>query len=266
MTAAMSGDSERWIVPDWSAPANVRALVTTRRGGVSVGPYSSLNLGTHVGDDPLAVAENRRRLGEQLPASPLWLDQRHGVAVVDAARCPPASVPPADAALARRPATVCAVLTADCLPILLCDRRGSVVAAAHAGWRGLRAGVIEETVGAMAVAGSELLAYLGPAIGRQAFEVGDEVRNAFVAVDAGAVVAFVALGEGKWLADLYSLAHQRLAALGVTEIYGGAYCTAQDEELFFSYRRDGVCGRMASLIWLEAPESVLGERSPGAGA
>jgi len=262
----MSADSERWIVPDWPAPANVRALVTTRLGGVSTGPYASLNLGAHVGDDPAAVAENRRRLAEQLPGSPLWLDQRHGVAVINAANCAPGGgPPPADAAFARWPATVCAVLTADCLPILLCDRRGSVVAAVHAGWRGLLAGVIEQTVGAMAVTGNALLAYLGPAIGRHAFEVGDEVRSAFVARDAEAAVAFASLGAGKWLADIYCLAQQRLAALGVVAIYGGAYCTVQDEELFFSYRRDGVCGRLASLIWLAAPATALGDRSPGAG-
>lgn len=238
-----------WIVPDWPAPAGVRALITTRSGGVSVGPCAALNLAAHVGDDPAAVAENRRRLRLHLPAEPLWLAQVHGVGVADAASAP-AGVE-ADAAVASRKNAVCAVLTADCLPVLLCDEGGTVVAAAHAGWRGLAAGVIEAAVQAMAAPPSRLLAYLGPAIGPQSFEVGAEVRDAFMTCSAAAADAFVSKGRGKYLADLYCLARQRLNALGVSRVFGGGRCTYSDAEHFYSYRRDRAAGRMASLIWLE---------------
>ena len=241
--------SEGWIVPDWPAPATVRALSTTRAGGVSAAPYASLNLGTHVGDDPVCVAANRTLLRRVVPHEPCWLNQVHGTTVVDAASV--VGVPNADASLSRVRGAVCVVMTADCLPLLLCDRSGTVVGAAHAGWRGLHGGVIEATVRAMGVAPAELLAWLGPAIGPQAFEVGDEVRAAFVGVDGRAEAAFRSAGQpGKWLADLYLLARQRLAALGVSGIYGGDCCTVSDAARFFSYRRDGVTGRMASLIWL----------------
>ncbi|MDP2879296.1 MAG: peptidoglycan editing factor PgeF [Sulfuricella sp.] len=245
-------------IPDWPAPANVRALQTTRAGGVSVGAYASLNLGDHVGDDPAAVERNRALLRANLPADPVWLKQVHGNLVADADRT--VGVPDADAALARQAGKVCAVMTADCLPLLLCDEAGTVVAAAHAGWRGLVGGVVEATVKAMNVAPERLLVWLGPAIGPQAFEVGDEVRQAFMAHDPEAAKAFVptpalstqdsGLSTQKWLADIYLLARQRLALLGVERVYGGGLCTFTDAQKFYSYRRDQATGRMASLIWL----------------
>jgi len=241
--------SVEFIVPDWPAPANMRALVTTRVGGVSAAPWDSLNLGDHVGDAPAAVSENRRRLRALLPAEPLWLKQVHGTRCVDAAHAAPSCE--ADAAFARRPDTVCAVLTADCLPLLLCDAAGSVVAAAHAGWRGLAAGMIEATVHSMGVPGEHLLAWLGPAIGPQSFEVGGEVRERFAAHDAAALAAFAPRPDGKWLCDIYLLARQRLAALGIHRVAGADFCTLRDSQQFFSYRRDGVTGRMASMIWLK---------------
>jgi YfiH family protein len=237
------------IVPDWPAPANVRALVTTRHGGVSAGSYASFNLGDHVGDDPAAIAENRRLLRARLPAEPIWLKQVHGTCCVDAAKA--ASGAEADAAFTRSPGVVCAVLTADCLPILLCDDRGTVVAAAHAGWRGLAAGVIESTVAAMEVPGERLLAWLGPAIGPRHFEVGGEVRDVLIARDPEAANAFVARPAGKWFCDIYRLAAQRLASLGVCRLASADFCTVRDTGRFFSYRRDGATGRMASLIWLD---------------
>lgn len=239
---------EDCLVPAWPAPANVRALVTTRAGGVSAAPWDSLNLGDHVNDDPAAVAENRRRLRTLLPAEPVWLRQVHGTVCVDAAQANAGAE--ADAALARAPGAVCAVLTADCLPVLLCDEAGTVVAAAHAGWRGLAAGVIESTVRAMGLPGERLVAWLGPAIGPENFEVGDEVRAAFVARDPAAAQAFVAGTPGKWYCDIYRLARQRLAALGVRRVAGADFCTVRDGARFYSYRRDGVTGRMASLVWL----------------
>ena len=236
--------------PDWDLPAGVGALLTTRAGGRSVGPFASLNLGSHVGDDPLAVAANRARLRSFLPADPLWLNQVHGAAVADADVAE--GVPEADAVLARSSRWVCAVLTADCLPVLFCDDDASVVAAAHAGWRGLAAGVLENTVREMGVPPHRLRAWLGPAIGAEAFEVGDEVRAAFVADDAGAAAAFVARPlAGKWLADLFMLARRRLVAAGVTRISGGGVCTVSAPQRFYSYRRDGVTGRFASMVWLD---------------
>lgn len=237
-----------WIVPDWPVPSRVRSLVTTRRGGVSQGERASLNLAEHVGDDASAVAENRKRLRRHLPSEPVWLSQVHGIAVANADRV--ATGASADAAVARAPGTVCAVMTADCLPVMLCDSAASVVGAAHAGWRGLAAGVIEATVQAMACPASDLLAYLGPAIGPDSFEVGDEVRDAFVTWQASAAQAFVAKSGGKWFADLYELARLRLAALGVTQVFGGGFDTYADTQRFFSYRRSTQTGRLASLIWL----------------
>lgn len=238
-----------WIVPDWPAPNGVRALSTTRLGGVSQPPYASLNLGDHVGDSPVHVAENRARVAAHLPAPPLWLSQVHGVRVVDASLA--ADGEPADASFARMRGRVCAVMTADCLPVLFCHQGGQVVAAAHAGWRGLAGGVLEGTLAAMAVPGDEVMAWLGPAIGPSAFEVGDEVRAAFVAAHPAAASAFVARTEGKWLADLYALARLRLGACGVSAVYGGDRCTLTEADRFFSHRRDRVTGRMASLIWLD---------------
>jgi polyphenol oxidase len=238
-----------WIVPDWPAPAAVRALVTTRTGGVSVGAYASMNLAMQVGDNPAAVAENRRRLRTHLPAEPLWLTQVHGNAVVRAEDAVEGVA--ADAAFVRRAGRVCAVLTADCLPVLLCNEAGTVVAAAHAGWRGLAGGVIEAAVQKMNEPPANLLAWLGPAIGPQAFEVGPEVRSAFLALTPDAASAFIAKDNGKWLADLYRLAELRLHALGVERVFGGGFCTSSEIERFYSYRREKETGRMASLIWLE---------------
>lgn len=240
------------LTPDWAAPPGVHAASTTRQGGVSKPPFQSLNLGLRSGDAAEAVAENRRRLEEalDLPAGPHWLAQVHGTEVVRAEAIRPDETE-ADAALTARPGVVCAVLSADCLPVLLCDRAGTVVAAAHAGWRGLAAGVLENTVAAMGRAGPDLLAWLGPAIGPTAFEVGEEVREAFLAADPGAGPAFRPTPRGRWLADLYTLARRRLAACGVEQIHGGGFCTFTDQERFHSYRRDGASGRMASLIWME---------------
>ena len=237
------------IVPDWPAPRAVRALVSTRAGGVSLPPYDSLNLAGHVGDAPQAVADNRARLRGLLPAEPVWLEQVHGCAV--AATEAATGVPRADASVARTPGQVCAVLTADCLPVLFCDRAGSAVAAAHAGRRGLAAGVQEATQARMGVPAQEVIARLGPAIGPASFEVGEEVRDAFVGRDEGAASAFRP-GEraGKWMADLFQLARLRLARAGVAAVYGGGICTHADRARFYSYRRDGVTGRFASLVWL----------------
>ena len=238
-----------FVVPDWPAPAGVRALATTRRGGVSAAPWGSLNLGDHVGDDPTAVVANRALLRRELPAEPLWLAQVHGTLCVDASLAAPGTQ--ADASFTRQRGVVCAVLTADCLPVLICDERASVVAGAHAGWRGLASGVIEATVAAMGEPCASLMAWLGPAIGPQAFEVGGEVRESFVASDPAAAAAFQARAEGKWLCDIYGLARLRLQALGILRIAGDDRCTVGEAERFFSYRRDGVTGRMASLVWLE---------------
>jgi len=239
-----------WIIPDWPAPANVRAFITTRAGGVSQGPYSSLNLGLRSGDDANVVAANRDRLRAILPQEPKWLRQVHGNIVVEAD--PLADSPEADAAVARRPGTVCAVLVADCVPVLLADRAGTTVAIAHAGWRGLASGVIEKTVERMALSPGELLAYLGPGIGPSAFEVGADVRDAFLARDPRSEPAFTPRAPGKWLADLFSLARQRLGGIGITNIYGGGHCTYSDPQRFFSYRRERTTGRMAAVIWRDA--------------
>lgn len=296
--------AEIGIVPDWPAPARVRCVSTTRlRGqlpGMSRGVYARFNLGDHVGDDPAAVAANRAWLAEKIGGEPCWLQQVHGRRVVDAAALrnekDGQGAAAADAAFTRQRGVICAVMTADCLPVLLCDAVGSVVAAVHAGWRGLLGGVLEAAVEAMNAPGDALLAWLGPAIGPHAFEVGAEVRAAFVAADAAADAAFRPVagkserdagravrnlanaamfaspdeasaasgaqhsGEtldrldvspgSKYLADIYSLARQRLMRLGVRRIYGGGLCTVSDAERFFSYRRDGLTGRMATLIWL----------------
>lgn len=243
-----------WIVPDWPAPPSVRALITTRAGGVSRGAYACMNLGMRTGDTAEDVARNRAHLRQSLPAEPLWLHQVHGTTVAEGDGLD--GSPEADAAVARRPGTVCAVLTADCLPLLLCDEAGTVVAVAHAGWRGLSSGVLENTLQIMDRPRAALLAYLGPAIGSAAYEVGAEVREAFIAADRSgelrAEAAFAPGKPGKFHADLYALARQRLARSGVVKVYGGGYCTYTERERFFSYRRDGATGRMASLIWMEA--------------
>ena len=237
-----------WLIPDWPAPAGVKACVTTRAGGVSLAPFDSLNLGDHVEDSPAAVAENRRRLTERFAIRPAWLQQVHGIAV---AHADPDLVATADASWSATPGVACTVMTADCLPALFCDRAGTRVAAAHAGWRGLAAGVLEATLGSLAVPPCEVLVWLGPAIGPQAFEVGPEVREAFVQHLAQTAQAFVpSRNAGRFMADIYMLARLRLAACGVTAVYGGGFCTVTDPR-FYSYRRSPRTGRFASLIWLE---------------
>ena len=221
--------------------------MTTRESGVSGAPWASLNLGDHVGDEAAHVAANRARLRQQLPSEPGWLKQVHSAKVVETG----AGVPEADASFTCQAGIVSVVLTADCLPVLFCDRAGSVVAAAHAGWRGLAGGVLEAAVAAMNVPPDEVLAWMGAAIGPQAFEVGDEVRQTFIAQHPDAVAAFLQHAPGKWLADIYLLARIRLNHAGVPAVYGGGRCTFTETDSFFSYRRDGVTGRMASLIWLE---------------
>jgi YfiH family protein len=247
-----------FIHPDWPAPTGVKSLQTTRRGGVSLPPWESFNLGGHVGDDPVAVAENRARLAAFLPAPPCWLEQVHGVRVMNLDHGHDGQ--PADASVSRVPGHVCVVMTADCLPVLFCDRDASVVAAAHAGWRGLLAGVLENTLAAMRVAPARVLAWLGPAIGFDAFEVGEEVKVAFLAQDSGAASCFRNVAPGKYHADLYALARRRLLARGVTAVFGGDFCVHTDKARFFSYRREGRTGRMASLIW------IAGDRSSGISA
>lgn len=239
--------SDGWIPADWPAPDTVVAGTTTRAGGVSTGVFESLNLGAHVGDDPAAVAGNRSRFVTMcdLPGEPDWLTQVHGTAVSVAGET---SAAEADAAVARTPAAVVAVLTADCLPILLCARSGEEIAAIHGGWRGLAAGVLTTTLSRMATAPDALMAWLGPAISQSAFEVGDEVRQAFIDLEAAASEYFEPNEHGRWQADLYGLARLQLRMAGIGAVYGGEYCTHRDSGRFFSYRRDGECGRMASFI------------------
>lgn len=239
------------LAADWPAPTRVRAFVSLRSGGTSAGAYESLNVGAHVGDEPDRVATNRARLAAALglPAEPSWLEQVHGTRVVDIDRAAPKG--PADAAVTSQPGRVCAIMTADCLPVLLTDREGRRVGAAHAGWRGLAAGVLDKAVAALGSSPEALLAWLGPAIGPGAFEVGEDVRQAFRARGTDRLAAFEANDNGRWQADLYALARLELDALGVTEIHGGGFCTYTDSERFFSHRREAPCGRMATLIWIE---------------
>jgi YfiH family protein len=248
------------IVPDWPGmPPAIGALSTTRRGGVSHAPYDDgagrggLNLGLHVGDDGDAVLRNRALLQAQLPSAPVWLNQVHGAGVVDAAAVE--GVPDADASFTTRPGVVCAIMTADCLPVLFADRAGAVVGAAHAGWRGLANGVLQNTVARMRDAGAgDITAWLGPAIGPQSFEVGTDVRAAFADADPAAAAAFAAQPGGKYLADIFQLARLALAACGVQQIGGGGFCTVGDAGRFYSYRRDRITGRMASLVWIRPPQ------------
>jgi purine-nucleoside/S-methyl-5'-thioadenosine phosphorylase / adenosine deaminase len=226
----------------------VRALITTRDGGVSSGKFASLNLSMRVGDDPRCVARNRAILRACLPAEPAWVKQVHGTAVIDATRATPDAE--ADGIVTQSPGPVCAVMTADCLPVLLSDRAGRSVGIAHAGWRGLAGGIVENVVQAMGAPSRDIIAYIGPGIGARRYEVGEDVRKAFVDTDPAAARSFAPREDGKYLLDLYGLARQRLAAAGVAGIHGGGFCTAS-EERFFSFRRDQTTGRMASLIWLE---------------
>lgn len=239
-----------WIIPEWPAPPGVKAFITTRSGGVSSGPRASLNLGYQAGDDPAAVTLNRATVAAVLPQAPKWLAQMHGTHVVDADQL--TGTPQADASVACHPGTVCAIMVADCVPVLFSNRAGTRVAAAHAGWRGLSAGVIHNTVQALCNAGdhpTDLLAYIGPGIGSAAFEVGADVYQAFTADDPGAAAAFVAQPSAKWLADLFMLTRRALARAGITQVYGGGLCTYSDAQRFFSYRRDKTTGRMAAVIW-----------------
>ncbi len=278
----MSVPGPVWLVPDWPAPPTVRAVSTQRGGGTSGPLYASLNLGDHVDDAPAAVAENRRllRAAAGLPAEPVWLAQVHGTqvknldldpdldpaldmdldpalerdpgAAIHGSASADASATTADAAISRRAGRICAILTADCLPILLASETGDRVGAAHAGWRGLAAGVIEATVNALGAPG-ELLAWLGPAIGPRHFEIGPEVREALLRADPEAHAAFALNARGRFTADLFALARRRLVRAGVERIYGGGVCTYADAARYFSHRRDGRTGRQASLIWLETP-------------
>jgi len=242
------------IIPDWPAPEGVRAYSTTRTGGISLPPFDSLNLALHVGDDPAHVMENRAKLKRALkyPGEPAWLEQVHGNHVVDASDCH--SPVMADASLTGETGKVSVVMTADCLPVLFCTQKGSYVAAAHAGWRGLADGILEVSVervsGAAGCDRNEILAWMGPAIGPGAFEVGDEVREVFVHAN-DVESAFIATRPGHWNMDIYAVARRRLQDVGVTNIFGGQYCTVSESGRFFSYRRDGQCGRMATMIWLQ---------------
>lgn len=247
MTATALG----WIVPDWPVAEHVRVLSTLRGGGVSEGPYASLNLAAHVGDRPEVVAANRLLLREaaHLPGEPLWLEQVHGTEVARHAGL--GDRPPrADAAVAFESGRVCSVMTADCLPVVFADHAGTRVGVAHAGWRGLLGGVLQSTIAALGMPATQLHAWLGPAIGPAAFEVGREVRDAYRARDAASVGCFVPNRRGRYLADLYGLARLALGAAGVASIHGGGWCTHADPQRFFSFRRDGVTGRMATLAWL----------------
>jgi len=251
----MTGSSDtELIIPDWPAPTRVRAISTTRAGGCSVEPYDSLNLARHVGDRDEHVTANRARLSELVgyPGEPAWLEQVHGNRIVEAGSCQ--TPPAADACVTAETGRVCVVMTADCLPVLFCDRQGTHVAAVHAGWRGLAEGILEATVARLCESAAclkrELLAWMGPAIGPRVFEVGEEVRSTFL-LENDVEDAFLLTRPGHWNMDIYAVARQRLADVGVNNIYGGNFCTATESQRFFSYRRDGSCGRMASMIWLQ---------------
>lgn len=241
----------RWIVPQWPVPSSIHALSTLRYGGASQTPFASLNLGSHVGDAPEAVAANRATLRTlaALPAEPVWLAQVHGTNVLRIDSPTAAGVAQADASVTRLPECICVVLTADCLPVLFAARDGSVIGAAHAGWRGLAAGILESTLAAMQISSSEVIAWLGPAIGPEHFEVGAEVRQAFVATDSGADGAFLPNARGRFMCNLWELARRRLRRSGVAGVYGGGDCTFADAKRFFSHRRDARSGRQATLIW-----------------
>ena len=246
------------IIPEWNAPENIRAFSTVRYGGVSELPYqgddsgkNGLNFGMHVGDSPVAVQKNRAILRNELSTEPVWLNQVHGTTVVDGGNV--LGIPDADASFAEKNGVVCTIMTADCLPVLLCDRAGTVVAGAHAGWRGLAGGVLENTIAVMRrKTSSEIMAWLGPAIGPDTFEVGVDVLRAFIRKNPLMESAFVARKDiaGKYLADIYSLAKVTLEELGISDVSGGNFCTVADKKRFYSYRRDGVTGRMATGIWM----------------
>ena len=258
-----SPDSLELVVPQWPAPSRVRACCTTRSGGISRPPFDHLNLSFGVGDDPAAVAANRARLAARLslPAEPLWMRQVHGTRVLEAGMAEPDPV--GDACIARSPGTPCVVSSADCLSVLLCAGSGTLVAAAHAGWRGLAAGVVENTVAQMKAPPSEIIAWLGPAIGPSAYEVGSEVRDAFVRQNRGDAIAFTPSPPDRWYADLADLARARLRRCGVAAVYGGNLCTHSDSRRFYSFRRDGSTGRCAALIWIDTSHP---RRAPAVGS
>jgi YfiH family protein len=241
-----------WIQANWPAATHVHAVSTTRVGGFSFAPYDSLNLAMHVGDQPELVEKNRRELTKALsiPSAPIWLRQVHGAAVVEANDGNLGK--DADGSYTHCSDIVCAVLTADCLPVFLCDNAGQQIAVLHAGWKGLHAGVIASCIKEFASPHESIMAWLGPAIGPEAFEVGNDVYTAFTLIDDSFAECFVPCAENKWLADIYALATRLLNRSGVTSIYGGGYCTYTESDKYFSYRRDGQCGRMASLIWMDA--------------
>ncbi len=252
LASRIARDGLDWIVPSWPVPADVYSLSTTRTGGVSVGHYATLNLGTATGDDPTAVADNRRLVAAYIPSAPVWLRQVHGANVVtlDSAEIDAACTraPIADAAVTRQRDVVLSVLIADCLPVLFAETTGNVIAVAHAGWRGLASGVLDNTVAAMGVDPADIVVWLGPAIGMNAFEVGKDVVDAFARSDVNK--GFAPKGHGKWNADLYAIARARLERCGVRNVNGGGYCTFTDSARFFSYRRERETGRMAALIWI----------------
>jgi YfiH family protein len=252
------------ITPDWPTPAGVRAAFTLRRGGVSTGPYESLNIATHVNDVPAAVLENRVRVRAELmlPAEPVWLEQVHGIGVADLDLAMPARR--SDAAVTHTADRICAIQVADCMPVLFATEDGLRIGAAHAGWRGLAGGVLEATVAAMHCIPARLLAWLGPCISLENFEVGDEVREAFVKTDAATESAFVRNARGRWQCDLYAIARHKLSALGIRDVRGSGWCTFAERDRFFSHRRDGQCGRMAALIWRDS--RVIRSRQPKAAA
>jgi len=241
-----------WLTPNWDAPKNIKAIMTTRQGGFSQAPFDSMNLGDHVDDDLATVTKNRARLKQKLclPNEPLWLTQVHGVTIANADQQYNANVE-ADAAVAHKVGSVCAVMTADCLPVLFCNSQGTAIAAVHAGWRGLQAGILEHTAKSLNCPTEEIMAWFGAAIGAAHFEVGSEVRDAFISAQAKAHNAFVpSTNKDKWFADIYLLARLRLEAIGVKNISGGEYCSYADERRFYSYRREAKTGRMVSLIWM----------------
>lgn len=247
-----------WLIPNWNAPKNIKAIMTSRQGGFSQAPFDSMNLGGHVDDDLATVIKNRASLKQrlQLPSEPLWLTQVHGVTIAnadtdtDADQQYSANVE-ADACVAYKIGSVCAVMTADCLPVLFCNQQGTAIAAAHAGWRGLHAGILEHSAKSLNCPPEEVMAWFGVAISAAHFEVGSEVREAFISVQAEAHCAFVpSINKGKWLADIYLLARLRLEAIGVKNISGGEYCSYADSQRFYSYRREPKTGRMVSLIWM----------------
>ncbi|PWQ93776.1 peptidoglycan editing factor PgeF [Leucothrix arctica] len=240
-----------FIYPDWPAPDNIKAVMTTRHGGVSLPPFDGLNLGDHVDDDPEAVQTNRKQLAVDLslPQQPAWLSQVHGINVASCSSAKSTDV--ADAIVGKHQNDVCSIMTADCLPVLFCDKQGTVIAAAHAGWRGLASGVLEATIAEMTSKPQDILIWMGAAIGPDAFEVGSEVRDVFIAQHSESTEAFKAQASGKWLADIYKLALIRFkhSKIPVENVYGGGRCTYSEDTEFYSYRRESRTGRMASLIW-----------------